>query len=269
MSTKNCYIFRSGELFLSESNELPTQIPAEFFGAILDSLELVLSGRMCTAVLLTENKSSSSVVNTSVSDASVAAIQLVTPGTWIKLRTIIASPEPEVALLGPSATRALGLLNWHNSHRFCSRCGGEYLDHPKQVARVCSRCSKIVFPRLSPAIIVLVQKEGKILLARHVDRNQDVFSCIAGYVEHGESLEECVVREVAEETGLRVHNVRYAGSQSWPFPDQYMVAFYADWESGDICVDPGELLEAKWFDRDNLPNHPMAGTVAWRLINGF
>ena len=278
MSINNYYIFRSGELLLTGKHTLPTELPADLSGCITDSIELLLSGVPSLAVLLSETRTVQAVVSASVSDGAIVPDSLPDAATmftaksadrWIKLRTLLASEELPLSDIARSATRALGLLNWHTSHRFCSRCGGSYVDHTKEIARVCAACSSTVYPRLSPAIIVLVKKEGKILLARHAGRNIDVFSCIAGYVEHGESLEECVVREVAEETGIQVGNVRYAGSQSWPYPDQYMIAFYADWKSGEICIDPSEILEAQWFDPDNLPNHPMAGTVAWRLINGF
>jgi len=188
-------------------------------------------------------------------------------GRWLRVRELIASTDPALAALAPAATRALGLINWHSSYRFCGRCGAPFTDHDKELARYCPACGALMFPRLSPAIIVLVEREGKILLARHSYRNQDMFSCLAGFLEHGETLEQCVAREVPEEVGIEVKNIRYAGSQSWPYPDQFMIAFHAEWASGDIQVDPAELLEARWFDRDCLPNHPSRGTIAWKLIN--
>ncbi len=269
MSRLYQYIFRSGEVFLSENNELPETCPAAFDGAVVESFDLDLYGEPSRAVLLSEVRSIKEVVSGSVSDASENRDLDAVPGwQWIKLRSLLASDDPALAKIARGATRAVGLLNWRRSHRFCGRCGAPNVPHPTQIALVCSGCHAVVFPRLSPAVIVLVKNEGKILLARHAERNQDVFSCIAGYVEHGETLEECVLREVLEETGLEVQNIRYAGSQSWPYPDQYMIAFYADWKAGEIRVDPSELLEARWFDRSNLPNHPRPGTVAWRLING-
>lgn len=248
MSIKKLYIFCSGELYRQDDSNLPDEIPDGFVEHIRDSIWIPLEEIRTQVILL-------STVNLS--------------GNWIKLRALLSSSDPIEVRLGVVATRALGLINWHSTHRFCSHCGSPMGDHEKEIARVCAECKVIVYPRLSPAIIVLVQKEGKILLARHTDRNQDVFSCIAGYVEHGETLEECVEREVFEETGLRVTNIRYAGSQSWPYPDQYMIGFYADWKSGEINVDPSELLEANWFSHEHMPNYPMPGTVAWRLIHGF
>lgn len=269
MSIKNYYIFRSGEIFLTCSHTVPTSIPEDFSPVIVDSYDLLLSGTPSCAVLLKDNRTRQEIGSASISDTSNNADSGERRlGRWVKLRELMAEIETTKVELASSATKALGYINWHHSHRFCSRCGTALSDHLTENARICPSCGISVFPRLSPAIIVLVQKEGKILLARHAERNQDVFSCIAGYVEHGESLEECVSREVFEETGLKIHNIRYAGSQSWPYPDQYMIAFYADWKSGEICVDPKEILEARWFDRDSLPNYPMPGTVAWRLING-
>jgi len=269
MSRLYQYIFRSGEVFLSENHELPESCPAVFDGSAIDAFELDLFGERARAVLLSEVRSIKEVVSGSVSDVSENRDLDAVPGwQWIKLRTLLASDDPGQAKIARGATRAVGLLNWRRSHRFCGRCGSPNIPHETQIALVCTGCHAVVFPRLSPAVIVLVQKEGKILLARHAERNQDLYSCLAGYVEHGETLEECVSREVFEETGLEVRNIRYAGSQSWPYPDQYMIAFYADWKSGEIRVDPAEILEARWFDRSNLPNHPRPGTVAWRLING-
>jgi len=269
MSRLYQYIFRSGEVFLSENHELPESCPAVFDGSAIDAFELDLFGERARAVLLSEVRSIKEVVSGSVSDVSENRDLDAVPGwQWIKLRTLLASDDPGQAKIARGATRAVGLLNWRRSHRFCGRCGSPNIPHETQIALVCTGCHAVVFPRLSPAVIVLVRKEGKILLARHAERNQDVYSCLAGYVEHGETLEECVAREVFEETGLEVRNIRYAGSQSWPYPDQYMIAFYADWKAGEIRVDPAEILEARWFDRSNLPNHPRQGTVAWRLING-
>jgi len=269
MSRLNHYIFRSGDVFLSENNELPDALPAEFESAMEVSFDLDLYGEASRAVLLSDVRTKQEVVSASVSGTGDTAGPDSVPGwQWIKLRTLLASDDPVPARIARGATRAVGLLNWRRTHRFCGRCGSPTAAHETQIALVCTGCKAVVFPRLSPAVIVLVRKEGKILLARHAERNQDVYSCLAGYVEHGETLEECVSREVFEETGLEVQNIRYAGSQSWPYPDQYMIAFYADWKAGEIRVDPAEILEACWFDRSNLPNYPRPGTVAWRLING-
>ncbi len=262
------YVFRSGELFLLEDTTLPRRFPDISGAVVLDSLDVNLYGTLASVVLLEGIDSASSVVSSSVSGEGSRLSAGPERGTWIRLREILASDDPALRRLAAPATRALGLGNWHSATRFCGRCGGPLADHSTDCARTCASCGVSVYPRISPCVIVLVTKGSEILLARHTDRNQDVFSCIAGYVEHGETLEECVAREVFEETGLRVGSIRYAGSQGWPYPDQLMVAFTAQWVSGEINVDPIEILEARWFARDKLPNVPRRGTVAWNLIFG-
>lgn len=253
------FIFRAGELFLPEGRGLPREIPAELAPSVVDSLDFCAGGKTARAVLLAESAADPSP------DAAITAS--ASRSGWLRLRTLIASREPELAALAPTVARALGLANWHAANRFCGRCGKPLSDHPSETALVCRSCGQAVYPRLSPAIIVLVEREGRILLARHARRNQDVWSCIAGFLEHGETLEDCVAREVREETALEIRNIRYAGSQSWPFPDQFMVAFRADWKAGEIRVDPAEIQEARWFDRSDLPPTPKEGSVAWRLIH--
>ncbi len=260
------YVFRSGELFLLDDTTLPRQFPEIPGSTVLDTLDARLADENARVVLLEGSAPVSSVVSASVSGE--IPVNAGGRGTWMRLREILASDDPALRRLAAPATRALGLVNWHSATRFCGRCGGPLSDHTTDCARTCGACGVSVYPRISPCVIVLVTKGDELLLARHTDRNQDVFSCIAGYVEHGETLEECVAREVYEETSLRVKNVRYAGSQGWPYPDQLMVAFRADWDSGEIRVDPVEILEARWFPRDALPNVPRPGTVAWNLIFG-
>lgn len=267
MSMEFYYIFRSSELLLGRDYALPTSLPESLAGSVIDSLDLVLSGRVAHAVLLRDELPRDAVVSASVSGQAPEPASGL-DGSWIRLRALTGSEDPVLAAHSAPACRALGLLNWHNASRFCGRCGHPLDDHHSEIARRCPSCDRLFYPRISPAIIVLVRKEGKILLARHAARNQDVFSCIAGFLEHGESLEECVAREVREEVGISVKNIVYVGSQSWPYPDQHMVAFYADWASGEISPDHAEIAEARWFDPDNLPNSPMRGTVAWNLIHG-
>ena len=168
---------------------------------------------------------------------------------WARVRRLIAAESPFAA----GACRALGLLNWRAKHRFCGVCGAPQEEHPS----------------VYPAVIVRVEKDGKILLARHVQRSQEFFTCLAGYVEVGESLEDAVHREVREEVGLEVSAVRYVGSQHWPHPNQLMLAFAAKWAAGELRLQADELSEARWFDPADLPNIPPAGSVAYRLIRGL
>ena len=113
------------------------------------------------------------------------------------------------------------------------------------------------------------KKDEKVLLARHAYRNQDIFACIAGFIESGESAEHAVAREVFEETKLKVKNIIYRGSQSWPFPNQFMLGFTAEYDSGELVLQKEEITEAGWFDVDNLPASPKPGSIAYRLIHGL
>lgn len=165
--------------------------------------------------------------------------------------------------------RARALLSWRRDNKFCSKCGGALKDHDELTARVCEHCGKTYFPRIEPCVIILVNKGDKILLARHVQRNQDVYACIAGFIEVGETAEHAVRREIAEEVGIQVKNIRYRGSQSWPFPDQLMMAFTAEYESGEIKTQEDEISDARWFDREGCPATPQPGSIAYRLIHNL
>lgn len=184
---------------------------------------------------------------------------------WIRIRRLVAAESPEAA----AACRALGLLNWRARNRFCGCCGGPLHDHPTETARQCAGCGHIQYPCISPAVIVRVERENQILLARHVQRNQEVYTCIAGYLEAGESMEDAVRREVAEEVGIEVDHIRYVGSQYWPFPNQLMLACTARWKSGVIRLQADEISDARWFDPGNLPTVPPPGSVSHRLIYGL
>ena len=184
---------------------------------------------------------------------------------WVRVRQFFAAESKGSA----SVCRSLGLLNWRAKHKFCGACGAKMVEHPKEVAHQCGACGHIDYPSVYPAVIVRVEKDGKILLARHVHRIQDIFTCLAGYVEVGETLEDCVRREVREETGIEVDDIRYAGSQHWPYPNQLMLAFKAKWKSGDLILQADELSEARWFDLSELPHIPPEGSVAYRLIRGL
>lgn len=163
--------------------------------------------------------------------------------------------------------RAKGLLSWRRNTRYCPKCGAALSDSPTLTARECPECKSQHFPKIEPCIIVIVRKGDEILLARHVERNQDIYACIAGFVEDGESLEHAVRREIREEVGLEVKNIRYFGSQSWPFPYQLMVGFTAEYEGGEIHVQQEELQEARWFNINDLPKHPRPGSISYELIH--
>ena len=167
------------------------------------------------------------------------------------------------------AFRAKSLSEWASATRFCARCSAALDEDSQLTARRCPHCQSLYFPRIDPCIIVLVKKEGKILLARHVQRNQDIYACIAGFIEAGESAEHAVEREVYEETGIRVKNIRYQTSQSWPFPGQLMLGFTAEYAGGGFRLQADEIADAGWFDPDCLPPSPQPGSLAYRLIHEF
>jgi NTP pyrophosphohydrolases containing a Zn-finger, probably nucleic-acid-binding len=185
---------------------------------------------------------------------------------YIPLRQFFAESNDDEGAL---AARAAGLLNWRTVNTFCTACGAALEDDDRLTARNCPNCGKQYFPRIEPCIIVLITRGDELLLARHRMRNQDMYTCIAGFIEIGESAEQAVVREVREEVGIEIQKLRYVGSQGWPFPDQLMLAYRAEYKSGEVRVQESELYEAKWFTRDALPSHPKAGSMGWRLITGI
>lgn len=163
--------------------------------------------------------------------------------------------------------RAKALASWIDGTRYCCKCGCELTTHEELTAMQCVECGKIVFPRIEPCIIVLVRKGDKMLLARHSQRNQDIYACIAGFMEAGETAEQTVRRELMEEVGITVKNIKYFGTQSWPFPSQLMIAFTAEWESGEISPQDSEISDAGWFTLDNCPATPQPGSIAYKLIH--
>lgn len=168
------------------------------------------------------------------------------------------------------AGKASQLLDWYNSHRYCGSCGGRTDHHLSERAVLCETCDKHYFPRINPCAIMLVVKGRQLLLARSARFKSGFFSCLAGFIEIGETPEQTVIREVKEEVGIDVGNIRYIKSQSWPFPSQLMLGFIADYMGGEIQPAPEEIEEAAWYDADNLPNVPSAAiSVAGELIQHF
>lgn len=168
------------------------------------------------------------------------------------------------------AGRAVQLVQWKRTHRHCGRCGGPTELMVGERAMRCPACQLLAFPRLAPAVITLVVRDdGAALLARNAAWPMPMFSCLAGFVEPGETLEQAVAREVHEEVGIEVGRVRYEGSQPWPFPHSLMIGFRAEYGSGDIAVDGTEIAEADWFTTDELPPIPPRLSIARRLIDDW
>ncbi|HOW53673.1 MAG TPA: NAD(+) diphosphatase [Syntrophorhabdaceae bacterium] len=167
------------------------------------------------------------------------------------------------------AVRAMGILNWDRTHQFCSNCGSKAGRHPSILAKQCDVCGFTMFPRISPAVIVLVERDDRVLLARASRFAENIYSVLAGFVEPGETLEDVVRREIREEVGIEVKDIRYFGSQPWPYPDSLMIAFTAAWAAGDIAVDNEEIVDAKWFTAGDLPRIPDRVSIARSLIDWF
>ena len=167
------------------------------------------------------------------------------------------------------AGRAKQIVGWHATHRFCGRCGAETAPVAGEMAKKCTRCGMLYYPRLSPAIIVLVRDGSRVLLARSPNFPPGMYSTLAGFVEPGESLEEAIRREVYEEAGVVIANVRYFGSQPWPFPNSLMIGFTADYAGGDLRVEPTEIEDANWYPVDDLPMVPPRISIARAMIDHF
>ncbi len=165
--------------------------------------------------------------------------------------------------------RAIHLLEWSQQTRFCQRCGMELKIQDGERAKKCPGCGHQSFPRISPAVIVLVERGDQCLLASSPRFQDGFYSVLAGFAEPGETLEETVGREVREETGIEVQDIRYFGSQPWPFPDSLMIGFTARYAGGEIRVDGTEILEANWFTFDQLPKIPGRISIARSLIEWF
>ena len=174
-------------------------------------------------------------------------------------------PDRDLAL----AAYAVRIIEFNRSNRFCGRCGARTRPLRTERARLCSDCNRIVYPRLSPAIIVLIRKSNEVLLARSPHFAPGIYSVIAGFVEPGENLEEAVCREVNEEVGISVRNIRYLASEPWPFPDSLMIGFSADYAGGEITIDNNEIESAGWFTRDNLPDIPSKMSISRALIDAW
>lgn len=173
--------------------------------------------------------------------------------------------DPHFALAG----RGVQIVDWDRDHRFCGRCAEPTEASPAERTRRCPRCGLSCYPRLAPAVIVAVDRGDEILLARSSHFPPGMYSTLAGFSEPGESLEETVLREIEEESGILVTNIRYFGSQPWPFPHSLMVGFRAQWASGDIVLEDPEIEAADWFRPDAMPKIPPRISIARALIEDF
>lgn len=182
------------------------------------------------------------------------------------LRKLAMEVDPALFML---AGRARQILEWDDNHRYCSRCGTPTQYHATDRAKVCPTCELAQYPRISPCVIVLVTRGYEILLGRSPRFPDGMYSTLAGFVEPGETLEMAVHREVLEETGIQVANLRYLSSQPWPFPHSLMVGFHADYAGGEIQVDGEEIEHAEWWAINSLPRIPPQGSISRFLIDEY
>lgn len=165
------------------------------------------------------------------------------------------------------ASRAMQLLEWRRNHKFCSHCGTETEVHTSEYAMVCPACRYHQYPRVQPCIITVITRgNNEVLLAKNAKNKSDMYGLIAGFVEVGETLEDAVARETHEEIGLKLKNIQYLSSQPWPFPSNLMIAFKAEYDSGEIVLQEEEISDAQFFKFDQLPEIPFAGSIAHAMI---
>jgi len=168
-----------------------------------------------------------------------------------------------------AASREAEIAEWRRVNRYCGCCGSEMKahDNPHERAMVCGNCGYTAYPKIAPAVIVLVTKGDKVLLQRNTHYKGVVWSLVAGFVDPGESLEDAVRREIREEASIEVKDIRYFGSQTWPFPTNIMIGFRAEYAPGELKHDGEEVVESGWFVRDNLPEIPRPGSIARRMLD--
>ena len=164
---------------------------------------------------------------------------------------------------------AAQIVTWDQNHQYCGRCGAPMETKSDERVKVCPKCKLVDYPAVSPCIIVAVIKGKEVLLARSPHWKPGWYSVIAGFVEPGETLEECVKREVREEVNIEVEKIRYFGNQPWPYPHTLMIAFIADYASGEISIDQNEIEDAGWYAKEKLPNLPSRAGIARKLVDWY
>ena len=249
-AVSHAFAYRSGKILIGGSDDAPV-IPT--FTA-LDAAGVVgtphflgnLGDAACIAVLLPD-------------DAPEPAGM-----RYVGLRSLfLRIPDPMLAL----AARAFQVVEWDRTHRYCGRCGTPTRNKPDERAKECPACGLVAYPRVSPAMMALVTRGRELLLARSHRFVNGVYSALAGFVEPGETIEDCVRREVREEVGVEVDGITYFASQSWAFPHSLMIAYTAEYVGGDIRLEDAEIADARWFALDALPPLPPNVSIARRLID--
>ncbi|MWK54463.1 NAD(+) diphosphatase [Pseudomonas otitidis] len=202
-------------------------------------------------------------------DDEVFLLELARPAdvpgaAWVGLRQLMMQGDAETFRMLGFATQ---IGTWADHHRFCGSCGARMVQVASERAMHCESCGVHHYPRLSPSMIVLVTRGDELLLARSPRFVSGVYSTLAGFVEPGETVEECVAREVREEVGVEIGEPRYIASQNWPFPHSLMLGYHAEYRSGEIVPQPGEIEDARWFSILALPPLPASKSIARYLID--
>ena len=247
------FVFKKGKLLVHQDPSalrIPLVVDLSEFGLTALRRQYLgkLDGRHCYCAEITE-------------DADVPAGMI-----FEGLRQVYGCLDEDLFWL---AARAVQIVDWDRNHRYCSRCGAPLKAKNTERAKECPTCGLLYFPRLAPAIIVLVERGNQLLLARSRHFMSGVYSVIAGFVEPGETLEQAVEREIREEVGIAVKNIHYFASQPWPFPHSLMIGFTATYAGGDISLDDAEIEDAGWFTSQNLPALPGKISIARKLIDWF
>ena len=188
------------------------------------------------------------------------------PGQWLGLRELWGLLDE--TLLG-LAGQAIQLVDWDRCHQFCGRCGEPTVLRDNERSKHCPACQSNHYPRVAPAVMVRITREDEILMARSPRFVPGMYSVLAGFVDPGETLEQAAHREVMEEVGLEICNLRYFASQSWPFPHSLMIAFTADYAGGEIILEDDEIEDAGWYRRDTMPKIPIKMSIARRLVDDY
>lgn len=185
---------------------------------------------------------------------------------FMAIRTFLETQKQELAQL---ILKAIQLLNWSKISVYCGACGHLTHHSETETAKICQHCKRILYPCMSPAVSVLVTRGNELLLARSPHFRKGVYSVLAGFINPGESAEEAIDREIFEEVGIVVKNIRYFGTQSWPFPNSFMMGYCAEYDSGELKLCPKEIEDAQWFSLNRLPLLPYKATLSRKLIDHY
>lgn len=268
ITKKNCavkshFIFSAKNILAKKNPQGGFDLPgAEFFERFVS--EQKRQGLLCDAICETPQNYASALVKEIQGESSVAIQEGF---EFVPLREFCFENESASAL----AFRAKGIVSWHDTYRHCPKCGAPLFDDESDTALFCRKCEFRLFPRIEPCVIVIIHRGDEILLVRNKHFGAKFFSHISGFVELGESAENAVRREAMEEVGISLKNIAPLSTQSWPFPDQLMLAYSAEYAGGELVLQEDEIAEARFFKRDRLPSEnmlPLRGSVAWKMIYG-